>query len=316
MSVTLVECFIKTLLLDEPVRFSSMTLDKVAIPVVGEELHQLCLSLDRVVGLAEVEDKVPVLPVGHLEQLLHCRKQHRQQTRAAPNGGEPCLHHPQVGQLGAQLGYFSVHVLLSAVHMDQDVVVWAVDLFDQSVHLSAGSARDGQKVNNLDIGSSDLTHSSDLGGYQGDMASAVNVHGEISSTDQRRVSRAGHVAFLRGKILVLWKAVATETLHSVLDTGKDEPVCQTVFPTFLRGIISFELDHVSLEQSLVETVLETSFMFPGSVLIHFTLAISRQRLRIDLALVNGTNQVGNLILTLIGGGSVYGTDSLLGLLGG
>ena len=59
-----------------------------------------------------------------------------------------------------------------AVNMDQDVVMRTVDLFDKSMDLSAGSTSYCQEVNYLDLASRDLPHGPNLGGHQGNVASA------------------------------------------------------------------------------------------------------------------------------------------------
>ena len=45
MSLTLVEGFVQALLLDKLLLLPAVSLHKVALPVVGEELHQLLLGL-------------------------------------------------------------------------------------------------------------------------------------------------------------------------------------------------------------------------------------------------------------------------------
>ncbi len=88
MSVALVKGPVQSLLLDEDLGIPAVGLDKVLFSIVGQEVGQDFRTLERVVGLGQVEDKVP-LPVGHLEEVGHAADQHPEEGGSSPNGRKP-----------------------------------------------------------------------------------------------------------------------------------------------------------------------------------------------------------------------------------
>ncbi len=88
MSVALVKGPVQPLLLDEDLRVPAVGLDKVLLSVVGQEVRKDFRTLERVVGLGQVEDKVP-LPVGHLEEVGHAADKHPEKGGSSPNGRKP-----------------------------------------------------------------------------------------------------------------------------------------------------------------------------------------------------------------------------------
>ena len=65
-----------------------------------------------------------------------------------------------------------------------------------------------------------------------------------------------HVSYPR-----FWKIIPTKALNTILKTSKAEPIVKTVIDTLFMTVVCLELYHVSLEQSLVETVFKTPNIF-------------------------------------------------------
>ena len=120
------------------------------------------------------------------------------------------------------------------------------------------------------------------------------------------------------------------THQAVLQAREEVSGLQAVLDAFLRAVVSPELDHVALEQPLVEAVLITSLILPElkqmcvniiaarryffgthPCLVHFALAVSGKGLRVHLAPLYGAHQVRYGLLALGAGRPVHGTERLL-----
>ena len=181
--------------------------------------------------------------------------------------------------------------LLLPVHVNQNVVVRTVDLFDQSVHLPAGPPRYGQQVDDLHFLPPVLPgHGPQLGGREGSEAGVVDVDGEVPPALLILGPGTRSVApLLRQELLRLRQFVATEALVAVLEAGQSEACPGTVRDTPGRTVVSQQLDELSLQQPRLETVLVTPDILPGLLRLGGALAVPGQARGIYLASTDSTH---------------------------
>lgn len=111
MRVALDERLVQALFLYEALDLASVRFYEVAVAVGAQEVGETRHGLDRVVGLAEVEDEVE-LPVVEAEELGERGEEHAEEGRAAPDGREAVARQADVGEAALQGEEFSEEVVL------------------------------------------------------------------------------------------------------------------------------------------------------------------------------------------------------------